>query len=85
MNEREYVEYEDAVAMLPDGDQIHTLRQGGSGMTFGADWGRENILAVLKAGRPELAGPRATNMNHGLVLYDESGALFIETRRGETQ
>lgn len=63
--------------MLPDGETIHTFKSSGFAL-LGADWDRADILAVLKSGTPELAGPMATQMNHAIAIRGES--LFIETR-----
>ena len=78
MSERKFLSYEEAVAMLPEGKKIHTFRNT-TGILIGADWTRSQILKVLKKFKPELSGPEATNMNHGIVLFDEVGVLFIET------
>jgi len=77
--EREYLTVEQAEAMLPDGDDIHTFRNAGS-ILVGADWRRARILEVLRQYRPELSGPTATSMNHGLCVIDENGPLWIATK-----
>jgi hypothetical protein len=66
---RVFLSYEDAVAMLPDGDPIHTFVNPGMNMLVGADWSRDSILEILKNGRPELSGDAATGMGHGLVAF----------------
>lgn len=81
MNEddRTFLAFEQAVAMLPDTAKIHTFRS--NPMTLiGCDWNLEDILKKLKTGKPELAGEQATAMNHGLVIFDEHGPLFIATK-----
>lgn len=80
--ERKSLSYEQAAAMLPDGDTIHTYVQGGP--LLGADWDRAAILALLRDGNPELAGDFATRMHHGLVAHDATGPVFIETREEES-
>lgn len=67
-NERVFLSYEEAVAMLPDGDRIHTFAGGGMAL-IGADWDRKDILELLKTGAPELAGEMATSMGHGMVAF----------------
>lgn len=74
--------YEEAVALLPPGRSIHTLRQSGN-VLFGADWTRGMILRALKTFGPEFSGPTATAMDHGIVLIDKRGPLFIETVTGQ--
>ena len=85
---------EDALAMLPDPpdattdedgeitpDVIHTFRSAPNNMLVGADWPREKLVALIRTGKPELAGEIATGMGHGLVVWDETGPLFIQTRK----
>ena len=74
--------YEQAVAMLPDGEQVHTFLDGGLAL-IGADWDREDVLALLRDGRPELSGEQATAMKHGLVAFRPTGPVFIETRQSD--
>ena len=69
----------EAIAMLPDKEDIHTFRNPG-GMLVGADWGREIIVEAIEKCGCELSGDQATTMKHGLVLQDEHGYLFIETK-----
>jgi hypothetical protein len=72
--------YDEAVAMLPDGNSIHTFRGGGF-MLLGADWSRESILKALQAA-PEIrrAGDVATSMHHPIAINCD-GWLFIEAKR----
>lgn len=92
MAERKFLTYDEAVAMLPDGDDIHTFVSGG--MLIGADWGRQSILDLLKTGKPELSGGMAASMGHGIVAWrnvDEendklSDPIFIQTvQKDETR
>lgn len=78
--ERVKLSLSDAVKMLPEGDTIHTFRSGRA-MLIGADWSRIQIITAMEKFGVELSGPSATFMNHGLVLKDETGHLFIETKR----
>lgn len=71
--------FEQAVAMLPDGDRVHTFLDSGIAL-LGADWDREEILDLLRTGQPELSGEIATARGHGIVAFRESGPVFIETR-----
>jgi hypothetical protein len=74
--------YDEAVALLPDGDSIHTFLDGG-GIPVGADWERSAILALLEeTERRELTGPGAQSMGHGLAAFRADGTpVFIETRK----
>ena len=78
-DERVIVTLEDAITRLPDGDRVHTFRQAGC-MMIGADWLLNDLLAAMREHGVIESGPAATGMKHGLVLIDERGPLFIETR-----
>lgn len=79
--DRVFIKYEKAVEMLPNGDDIHTFRSSGGGMLLGADWEREALLDKIQENKIELSGPMATGMGHGIVLIDDTGPLFIATKR----
>ncbi len=79
-NGREFLTYDEAVAMLPDDDRIHTFLQGGWAL-LGADWDRDDVLSLLRTGKPELSGETATRMGHGLVAWRNDEPVFIATRR----
>lgn len=66
--------------LLPDGDTVHTFRQSGMAL-IGADWPKQRILERFRTHGVELAGEGARSMNHGICSYDDTGYLFIETRR----
>lgn len=73
--------FDEAVAMLPDGDSIHTFMGGGM-VLIGADWDRKDILELLQIGKPELSGENACNLGHGMVAWLRGRPLFIETKEG---
>ena len=84
MSEKRYLTEEEAISILPDGEDIHTMIQ--SGMVFiGADWRREDIIDKIRNSTlRELTGPAARGMGHGLVLWPpnarfHSDLLFVET------
>lgn len=78
--ERVELSAEDAIAMLPDGDYVHTFRSG-SFMLVGADHSRTDLIETIKtASVRELAGEVATSMRHGLAVKDRTGWLFVATR-----
>ena len=74
--------YDEAVALLPDGDSIHTFLDGGF-VLIGADWDRADILTLLETtARREVTGDAAQGMGHGLAAYRADGKpVFIETRK----
>lgn len=84
-DERVELTPEQAIAMLPDGEYVHTFYDLG-GTLFGADHGRRSIeRSIRDAEKRELAGEAATRMRHGLVLHPKgakwhSELLFVETR-----
>lgn len=70
----------DAALLIADGPTVHTFVQQGS-VTIGEDWPRDKVIALLEEGNPEIAGPVAAGMHHGLVAFDAAGgAVYIETR-----
>ena len=80
-----YLNYDEAVSLLPDNEDIHTFKNAPFGL-IGADWSRDDILAKLK--EPdiviELTGEQAKAMKHGMCAYSknakyQSEILFIET------
>lgn len=85
-DERVELTPEQALAMLPDGEHVHTFRNPG-GMMLGADWKRTSIEEEIRnAERRELAGDMATRMGHGLVLFPKGAQyqrdlLFVATRK----
>jgi hypothetical protein len=75
--------YDEAVAMLPDGDAIHTFLNP-AGILIGADWSRNQVLSLLAStDRCEVAGPQAAERGHGLVAWDDDRPVFIATRKAE--
>jgi hypothetical protein len=80
-DEKVLLSFEEACAMLPEGERVHTLVQLGS-VLIGSDSSREAVLGLLREGRPELSGETATGMGHGLAVTRPDGIhLFIETRQ----
>ena len=80
-NEKEFVTYDQAVSMLPDGDDIHTFKNSGLAL-LGADWRRSQVLDFFREheGEIELSGATATAMGHGLA--HEQSRLFFATKKG---
>lgn len=78
-DEREPVNLERALEMIGETERVHTIRNSAIGVMLGADWDRADVIAAIEKFGVELSGPAATSMKHGLVLFDETGPLFIET------
>jgi hypothetical protein len=78
------VSYNQAVGMLPEGDQQHTFVNPAPGMLIGADTNRAHVLALLQTRETCLSGPIMTGMRHGLCVLDDKGEpTFIETVQDE--
>lgn len=80
-----YLNYDEAVSLLPNGEDIHTFYNTSFGLV-GADWSKEDILNKLKEADIviELTGEQAKSMKHGMCAYSknaeyQSEILFIET------
>lgn len=74
---------EEAIELLPEGDEIHTFYNMGA-MLIGADWEREEVIEKLEAVDViELTGECARSMEHGICAYNhgclQDEVLFIET------
>ncbi len=88
MADRRYVTAEEAISLLPDGDEIHTTIQKGM-MFIGADWSREDSIdKIQKSDVREITGPHARAMGHGLALFNkdakyQSDILFVETDKAK--
>ena len=83
IDDRVFLTYEEAIALLPDGDTIHTFLNPAVDVLLGADWSRESILRGLRDGKPQLAGEYAIRAGHGLVFMYKDEYIFVETRQEE--
>lgn len=82
MKDKRLISYEDAIALLPDKERIHTFRNGGIAL-LGADWDRSEILDQIREHGAELAGVAAAAMGHGLYSGDGYGGVFIEADKAK--
>lgn len=71
---------EEAIAMLPERESVHTFRNPAPSVLVGADWGREEIIKAINKYDVELTGKEASAMGHGMAFQDEYGWVFVETR-----
>ncbi len=71
---------EQAMDLLKPGEYVHCFRTPAPAMLIGADWKRSEVEAHFRKHAPELAGPAATGMGHGV----SAGGAFFETQ-AETQ
>ena len=83
-DDRVILSFEEAVAMLPDGETVHIITNPSPGALIGADWEREDVIALLRTTAPELSGPDATRAGHAMCVHRGGRWMFIETRRAES-
>ncbi len=78
-NERQWLTREEVEQRIPTTEHIHTF-VGGGNVLLGCDMKREHILELAsKEKGAELAGDTATAMKHGICIWDEGRAIFVET------
>lgn len=76
------ISYEQAEAMLPDTDRLHTFVTGG-GIPIGADWDRDDVLKAMAEAELVWSGHGA-NMGHELFLRQSNGGrLWVIAKLGE--
>ena len=78
MEEKCELTEEKAISMITENELVHTFRGSGPAIV-GCSHERDLIIELIKKHGAELSGPMASAMNHGIVLKDEHGWLFIET------
>lgn len=78
--ERKFITPEQAISLLKEAEEIHTFRNP-NGILIGCDIDRESIIEKLKlySDKIEIGGEACRNLQHGIVLKDSRGYLFIET------
>jgi hypothetical protein len=77
-----FLTLEEAEKILPDRDKVHTFRNSRIAL-LGCDWDKKDIIDAMKkfSDTLQLSGKTATSMGHGLVIEDDHGYLFIETKQ----
>jgi hypothetical protein len=68
-----------------DDQTVHAFLNPGWGL-IGADWSLAEVQKCMAKSQPQLAGPSATSMGHGIVCPegdDSGGPVFFETKKGE--
>ena len=80
---RIYLNPEAAIALLPEGNEIHTFINIGISLV-GADWIRDDLIMKIRSvDYREVTGRMARSMKHGLALYrhgdKHDDVLFVET------
>ena len=80
---RIFLTEQQAIDLLPDGEQIHTFLNSPMAL-IGADWERSEIIdKIRKSDYREVTGDGARGLKHGLCLYNKDAKiidlLFVET------
>jgi hypothetical protein len=75
---------DEAIAMLPEGDDVHTFT-GKMPMLIGTDWSKEDVTDGLKKSlHIELSGEMACSLGHRVCFWegpDNAGRwIFVETK-----
>ena len=78
-DEKVFLSYEQAVSLLPDGDDMHVFLNP-NGMLLGADWSRKAVLDILHKGECQIGGDMCISMGHGLVCTCDGRYHFVKTR-----
>lgn len=81
--ERVFLTFDEAVALIPAKERVHTFTNPAHNVLVGADWDREEILKLMRscpdAECAEVAGAMAQDMGHGIVIRQgHGGLLFVE-------
>lgn len=81
--ERIFLTEQQAIELLPEGEQIHTFLNSRIAL-FGADWDRDEVIGkIRRSDYREVSGAVARGLKHGLALYNRGATLadvvFVET------
>lgn len=75
---RVWLSAEEAISVLPEGDNIHTFRSAGTAL-LGADWMRKELINTISESLCEVGGEACRAMRHGLVVWTQkANPLFVE-------
>ena len=81
--EKIFLTEQQAIELLPEGEQIHTFLNSPMAL-IGADWAREEVIDKIRGSDyREVSGSGARGLNHGLAVYNKGATVldvvFIET------
>lgn len=84
VDNRRFISPDEAIALLPDGDDIHTFMNPG-GMLIGCDISRAAIIKKFNEhpDKIEIGGETARRMKHAIIVIQENGPLFIANDAGK--
>lgn len=77
MAKRKFISKSQAIAMLPVTDMVHTFWLN-RGVLMAGRKSRNDIIAIIKKGKPELAGEESISKGHALVVLVRGEPLFIQ-------
>lgn len=77
---RVHLSTDEAIKMLPKRKSVHIFRQPGN-MLVGCDVGFIEVVDLIEKHGAELAGEQAAALGHGIAILDDTGWLFVETKR----
>lgn len=69
---RWFITWEEAVRLLPEGEDIHVQYNDNYNIFLGADWSRDEVVDSLKkAHKIEIGGPMCRALGHGLCIWQK--------------
>ena len=83
MMSRIFLTTQQAIELLPEGEQVHTFINSPLALV-GADWDRDEVIdKIQRSDYREIAGSVSRGLNHGLAVYNQSATqmdvLFVAT------
>lgn len=83
---RVFLTFDEAVALIPPSEYVHTFENPAAGVLVGADWKRTELVELMRSCPDpecaELAGEQATSMGHGLCVHSKGQPLlYVESAR----
>lgn len=75
---------DEALAMLVDGEDIHTFLNPAVGIIVGADWSRKEAEDLIRRSPSrKQSGEQALSMKHGIAVQDGRRWVFMQTKEEE--
>lgn len=81
--EKIFLTEQQAIELLPEGEQIHTFLNSPMAL-IGGDWDRDEVIdKIRRSDYREVSGSGARALKHGLAVYNKGATaldvVFIET------
>ena len=79
-DDRVFLNKEEALSCLNDGEQVHPFVNPAGGMLVGADWDRQKIEQLFDEYPDdiEIGGEQSRQMKHAIVVSRNGNPIFIE-------